>query len=62
MTSINLAGALARGSDARVLLIDADLRRPSVARQLGDRRRAAPGLADALDRPTTSRSPTWSRS
>lgn len=36
LTAINLAGALARGSDgARVLLIDADLRRPAVARQLG---------------------------
>jgi polysaccharide biosynthesis transport protein len=35
VTAINLAGALARGTDdARVLLIDADLRRPAVARQL----------------------------
>src|SRR5918999_2603190 len=34
VTAINLAGALARGGDERVLLIDADLRRPSVARQL----------------------------
>jgi capsular exopolysaccharide synthesis family protein len=35
LTAINLAGALARGSDnARVLLIDGDLRRPAVARQL----------------------------
>jgi capsular exopolysaccharide synthesis family protein len=35
LTAINLAGAIARGSDdARVLLIDADLRRPAVARQL----------------------------
>ena len=41
LTAINLAGALARGGDdARVLLIDADLRRPAVARQLAiDRRR-----------------------
>jgi len=35
VTSINLAGALARGSDARVLLIDADLRRPSIGKTLG---------------------------
>ena len=28
VTSINLAGALARGAASRVLLIDADLRRP----------------------------------
>jgi succinoglycan biosynthesis transport protein ExoP len=35
LTAINLAGTLARGGDdARVLLIDADLRRPAVARQL----------------------------
>jgi len=34
LTSINLAGALARGAEARVLLIDADLRRPSVSKQL----------------------------
>ena len=31
ITAINLAGALAQASDARVLLVDADLRRPSVA-------------------------------
>jgi capsular exopolysaccharide synthesis family protein len=34
VTSINLAGALARGSASRVLLIDADLRRPELANQL----------------------------
>src|ERR1051326_4849540 len=35
LTAINLAGALARGyDDARVLLIDLDLRRPAIARQL----------------------------
>jgi succinoglycan biosynthesis transport protein ExoP len=34
VTSINLAAALARGSHARVLLIDADLRRPAIARHL----------------------------
>jgi succinoglycan biosynthesis transport protein ExoP len=35
LTAINLAGTLARGGDAaRVLLVDADLRRPAVARQL----------------------------
>src|SRR5688572_11230296 len=47
VTAINLAGALARGGDERVLLVDADLRRPSVARQLAitDARK---GLADIL--------------
>jgi capsular exopolysaccharide synthesis family protein len=34
VTSINLAGALARGAQSPVLLIDADLRRPEVAHQL----------------------------
>src|SRR5258708_13960062 len=35
LTAINLAGALAPGSEnARLLLIDADLRRPAVARHL----------------------------
>ena len=53
VTAINLAGALARGSDGRVLLIDADLRRPSVARQLGIAD-AHLGLADALSDARTS--------
>ena len=34
-TAINLAGALAQSAAARVLLMDIDLRRPAVARQLG---------------------------
>jgi non-specific protein-tyrosine kinase len=47
-TSINLAGALAQASDARVLLVDADLRNPSIAHHLGlgDARRR--GLVDAI--------------
>ena len=45
MTAINLAGALAQGSDARVLLIEADLRRPSVGRYLAISENKAPGLA-----------------
>lgn len=47
LTSINLAGVLARESDARILLIDADLRRSSVSTQLGLDRNAA-GLADLI--------------
>jgi capsular exopolysaccharide synthesis family protein len=35
MTAINLAGALAQAPDARVALVEADLRHPSVARYLG---------------------------
>jgi len=53
VTAINLAGALARGSDERVLLIDADLRRPSVVRQLG-MTDIHVGLADALSDEGTS--------
>ena len=50
-TAINLAGALAQAPGARVLLIDADLRRPSVAKHLGlsgPTHGERPGLVDAL--------------
>ena len=53
VTAINLAGALARGGDERVLLIDADLRRPSIARQLA-MTDVGKGLADALADPTVA--------
>jgi capsular exopolysaccharide synthesis family protein len=48
VTAINLAGALARGSDARVLLVDADLRRPSIGKALGLVDPHTNGLADAV--------------
>jgi capsular exopolysaccharide synthesis family protein len=35
VTAINLAGALAQGAETRVLLLEADLRRPSIGRLLG---------------------------
>jgi capsular exopolysaccharide synthesis family protein len=35
VTAINLAAALARGTNARVLLIEADVRRPAMSRYLG---------------------------
>ncbi len=47
VTAINLAGTLARGSEGRVLLIDADLRRPAVSSQLA-LDATAKGLTDAL--------------
>ena len=50
LTAINLAGALARGSDARVLLVDADMRRPAVAQQLGLTDAEPQGLADIIAR------------
>src|SRR4029453_914295 len=47
-TSINLAGTLAQASDARVLLVDADLRAGSLAAHLGLDEQAVPGLVDAI--------------
>src|SRR5437764_3125370 len=35
VTALNLAATLARGSNARVLLIEADVRRPAMSRYLG---------------------------
>jgi len=54
LTAINLAGALARGADdARVLLIDADLRRPAVARQLAIDE-CSQGLTEAVESAATT--------
>jgi capsular exopolysaccharide synthesis family protein len=47
-TAINLAGALAQSSDHRVLLVDADVRRPAVGAQLGLDDGGSPGLVDAV--------------
>jgi succinoglycan biosynthesis transport protein ExoP len=46
-TSINLGGALAQGRDTRVLLLEADLRRPAILRQLG-LKSGGPGLVEAV--------------
>lgn len=48
ITTLNLAGALAQSPDTRVLVVDADLRRPSVARYLG-LDADLPGLGDVLE-------------
>src|SRR5436190_17896024 len=48
VTTLNLAGALAQGHDARVLVVDADLRRPSVAKYLGLDLQPSRGLSDVL--------------
>ena len=48
ITTLNLAGALAQSRDTRVLVIDADLHRPSVVRYLGIDQQGAPGLAEAI--------------
>src|SRR6266702_6741187 len=47
-TAINLAGALAQAPDARVLLVDADLRGPAVATHLGLDEPAGPGFVGAI--------------
>jgi capsular exopolysaccharide synthesis family protein len=48
VTSLNLAGALAQSAGSRVLLVDADLHRPAVARYLGLTDERAIGFADVL--------------
>src|SRR5438094_10408765 len=53
LTSINLAGALARSSDARVVLVDADFRRSAIAKHFGIDDRQAPGLAEVIVHPGT---------
>jgi len=47
VTALNLAGSLAQAEDARVLIICADLHRPSIPKYLGISPRG-PGLADAV--------------
>ena len=47
-TAINLAGALAQGADNSVLLIEADLRRPSIGNVLGFNGSRTLGLVDAI--------------
>jgi capsular exopolysaccharide synthesis family protein len=51
VTSINLATALSRGGNSRVLLVDADLRRPAVASRLGVAEADAAGLVEAITGP-----------
>jgi capsular exopolysaccharide synthesis family protein len=51
VTTLNLAGALAQAQDARVLVVDADLRKPSVAAYLSLDGLRSPGLSDALRDP-----------
>lgn len=52
VTSINIAAALSRGSSDRVLLVDADLRSPSIERSLGLDAGGEAGLADAIADPS----------
>jgi protein-tyrosine kinase len=54
ITTLNLAGALAQSRDARVLVIDADVHRPSVPSYLGIDVAGNPGLVDAIERDSCS--------
>lgn len=47
-TAINVAGALAQAPDAKILVVDADLRRPGIARELTLGDDAGPGLVGAI--------------
>ena len=47
-TALNLAGALGQAHDARVLLIEADLRCPTMAERLGLDDDGSPGLVEAI--------------
>lgn len=53
LTALNLAGSLAQAPNARILLIDADLRQPAVMRHLGLEARAG-GWPEALKAPAGS--------
>lgn len=61
LTSVNLAGTIAKTGQARVLIIDADLRRPAVARVLGRAHvHRGWGLVDAiLDRRLSLEQIAW---
>ena len=48
VTTLNLASSLAQSPDTRVLVIDADLHRPSVGSYLGIDAAGGPGLADVI--------------
>jgi capsular exopolysaccharide synthesis family protein len=48
MTAVNLAGALAQAPEARVLLVDADLRRPALGPLLSLADANGAGLVDAI--------------
>jgi len=50
-TALNLAGTLAQDPASRVLIVDADLRRPSVSSRLGFADGDFPGLADLISNP-----------
>jgi len=62
LTAVNLAGTIARPGQARVLMVDGDLRRPSVAKVLGHQSvNRGWGLVDAIvDRRLSLEQIAWS--
>ncbi|MCC7416165.1 MAG: CpsD/CapB family tyrosine-protein kinase [Acidobacteria bacterium] len=48
VTALNLAGSLAHAAERRILVIDADLRRPALAEYLELPQTGIPGLSEAL--------------
>ena len=54
VVTLNLAGVLAQNPQMRVLVVDADLRRPSLATYLGLERAHQPGLVEAIHDPSLS--------
>ena len=54
LTTINLAGALSRASETRVLIVDADLRQSSMGRCLGLEANPSRGLVGAILDPSLS--------
>jgi capsular exopolysaccharide synthesis family protein len=60
LTTINLAGAIAKTRETRLLLLDMDLRRPSVGELLGRNGRDSWGLVEMiLDRRLTFEQTVW---
>jgi protein-tyrosine kinase len=51
-TVINLAGAIAQSADARVLIVETDLRQPSIAERFGLGKAPFRGLVDAILNPS----------
>jgi len=50
-TALNLAGALAQAPEARVLLVEGDLRCPTISERLGLDTSGMPGLVEAIQSP-----------